>query len=414
VKAKLTKELIEAQGRPEKPYEMRDTKQEGLLLRVQPSGVRTWYFDYKLTGIRNRYKIGRYPGVSPDGARSICKQLVGRVAQGVNVQFEKKAARAKAKRTRQSTLKAFLDGQYGEWVRQHLPSGEFAVKRMRSDFKDWLDKPMATLDIQLADTWRVAERKAGKLAQTINRDLQRLHSCLSKALEWKLVDANPLAGLKPLKVETNDRVRYLSADEEPRLREALLTREAGLREARERFNEWREARGYALLPSRTETFVDHIRPLTLVAMNTGLRRGELLSLRWRNVDLAGKLLTVTAATAKSRKTRRIPLNDEALSILQGWKEQAKSNAPSDLVFPRVGGARMTRIDTAWGSLMKRAKISDFRFHDCRHHFASKLVQAGVNLYTVKELLGHSELAMTERYAHLAPGNLRAAVDKVSG
>jgi integrase len=311
-------------------------------------------------------------------------------------------------------LKAFLDGQYGEWVRQHLPSGEFAVKRMRSDFKDWLDKPMATLDIQLADTWRVAERKAGKLAQTINRDLQRLHSCLSKALEWKLVDANPLAGLKPLKVETNDRVRYLSADEEPRLREALLTREAGLREARERFNEWREARGYALLPSRTETFVDHIRPLTLVAMNTGLRRGELLSLRWRNVDLAGKLLTVTAATAKSRKTRRIPLNDEALSILQGWKEQAKSNAPSDLVFPRVGGARMTRIDTAWGSLMKRAKISDFRFHDCRHHFASKLVQAGVNLYTVKELLGHSELAMTERYAHLAPGNLRAAVDKVSG
>ena len=85
-----------------------------------------------------------------------------------------------------------------------------------------------------------------------------------------------------------------------------------------------------------------------------------------------------------------------------------------LLFPRADGKRMKRIDTAWGSLMKAAGLQNFRLHDCRHHFASKLVQAGVDLYTVKELLGHSEIAMTERYSHLAPDNLRLAVEKVAG
>jgi len=64
--------------------------------------------------------------------------------------------------------------------------------------------------------------------------------------------------------------------------------------------------------------------------------------------------------------------------------------------------------------MKAAKLKNFRLHDCRHHFASKLVQAGVDLYTVKELLGHSEIAMTERYSHLKPENLRAAVERLAG
>lgn len=74
---------------------------------------------------------------------------------------------------------------------------------------------------------------------------------------------------------------------------------------------------------------------------------------------------------------------------------------------------MTRIDTAWASLMTKAALRNFRQHGCRHHFASKLVQAGVDLYIVKELLRHSEIGMTERYAHLAPDNLSAAVEKVA-
>ncbi len=90
-------------------------------------------------------------------------------------------------------------------------------------------------------------------------------------------------------------VRYLSADEETLLREALLGREAKLREARDRFNAWRTARGRHALPRRAEEFVDYLRPVVLVALNTGLRRGEILQLEWKDVDLDGKWITVSGA-----------------------------------------------------------------------------------------------------------------------
>ena len=87
---------------------------------------------------------------------------------------------------------------------------------------------------------------------------------------------------------------------------------------------------------------------------------------------------------------------------------------STLVFPGQSGDKLTRIDTAWRSLIGRAKLTNFRFHDLRHHFASKLVQEGIDLYTIKELLGHSDLAMVQRYGHLdREKNLRVAVAKVA-
>jgi site-specific recombinase XerD len=131
------------------------------------------------------------------------------------------------------------------------------------------------------------------------------------------------------------------------------------------------------------------------------------------VNFSGKILTVTGATAKSGHTRRVPLNREALEVLTAWHARQGKPKSDAFVFPGHDGERMTRIDTSWESLMKAAKLKNFRLHDCRHHFASKLVQAGVDLYTVKELLGHSEIAMTERYSHLKPESLRAAVERIA-
>ena len=141
-------------------------------------------------------------------------------------------------------------------------------------------------------------------------------------------------------------------------------------------------------------------------MNTGLRRrGEVVKLRWGSVDFNRRLLTVEGRNAKNRQTRHVPLNDEAVSVLRRWREQSGTGAR---VFDVATG-----FQTAWEKVLKRARITNFRWHDLRHHFASRLVQHGVPLNTVRDLLGHSSIGMSLRYAHLAPDQRREAVAKLN-
>ena len=142
-----------------------------------------------------------------------------------------------------------------------------------------------------------------------------------------------------------------------------------------------------------------------------MRRGELFALTWRSVELQGGRITVHGATAKSGRTRHLPLNSEALAVLHGWHDQSADK--SGLVFPAKSGAAFNNVRRSWeGVLRKDAEITGFRWHDLRHTFASKLVMAGVDLNTVRELLGHSDYAMTQRYAHFAPEHKAAAVAKL--
>jgi integrase len=121
-------------------------------------------------------------------------------------------------------------------------------------------------------------------------------------------------------------------------------------------------------------------------------------------------ITIHGDNAKSGKTRHLPLNATALSALKSWKEQQED--VDGLVFPSVEGKPFDNVNKAWHRVLKDASINNFRWHDLRHHFASKLVMAGVDLNTVRELLGHSDIKMTLRYAHLAPEHKAAAVAKL--
>lgn len=414
MRQKLIKRLVAGLKPTDRPYDVRDSEITGFLVRVEPGGTKAFFFDYRLKGRRNRYRLGKFPNMSADGARDEATAIAGDVSRGIDPQARKKADRAQATRDSLSTLKAFLEAKYEPWAKAHLKSAAFQLARLRSDFAGDMATPLHAFNTFKIEGMRQRWKKAGMQPRSINRDIQRLQSVLSRAVEWGVLDRHPLKTLKPLKADKTGRVRFLSADEEKALRTALATREDRLREARIRFNTWRIARGKKPLPERKGDLLDHLRPLVLVALNTGLRRGELLGLKWADVNLAGKVLTVTAASAKSGHTRRVPLNIEALNTLERWHVRQDKPKGDAIVFPGHDGERMARIDTAWGSLMTLAGLKDFRLHDCRHHFASKLVQAGVDLYTVKELLGHSEIAMTERYSHLAPDNLRAAVEKVAG
>ena len=149
--------------------------------------------------------------------------------------------------------------------------------------------------------------------------------------------------------------------------------------------------------------------MILLFLHTGLRRGEVFNLTWADVDLGRANLTVRGTGAKSQQTRHVPLNTEALAVLKGWRDQTKSD---DLIFPGKNGERFNNIRRSWAGVLDAAKISGFRLHDLRHTFASRLVMAGVDLNTVRELLGHSDYAMTLRYAHLAPEHKAAAVARL--
>lgn len=421
MRAKLNHRTVAALRPRQTPYDVRDTEIKGFLMRVQPrsdrsiEGRKGWFYQYRTAqGRQTRIKLGDFPGLSAEGARAVALAQANEAGKGVDLVARKREQRAEGVRARQSTLKAFLETRYEPWARAHLKSAEFQLTRLRSDFTSWLERPMHELNTFAVEGLRQIWKKGGMKPRSINRDIQRLQSVLSRAVEWGILGKHPLAGLKPLKFDKTGRVRFLTSDEEVALRKALKTREEKLRQARIRFNTWRVARGKKPLSEREGDYLDHLRPLVIVALNTGLRRGELLGLTWGSVSFPGKMLTVTAATAKSGHTRRVPLNREALEVLTTWHARQRKPKSDALVFPGHEGQRMTHIYTSWSSLVQAANLKNFRLHDCRHHFASKLVQSGVDLYAVKELLGHSEIAMTERYSHLAPDNLRAAVEKVSG
>ncbi len=197
-------------------------------------------------------------------------------------------------------------------------------------------------------------------------------------------------------------MRFLADDEEKRLRAALAKRDREGISGRVRGNKWRTARGYELLPTMPAGgFVDHLTPMALIALNTGLRRGELTSLHWSDIDLEAKRLLVRAAAAKGLKSRYVPLNTEATTILTRWRKQTSG-------VGRVFAVRS--IKKSWAALMTAAKIANLHFHDLRHSFASRLAMAGVDLNTVRELLGHADMKMTLRYAHLAAEHKAAAVE----
>ena len=384
-----------------KPFEVRDTRVKGFLLRVQPTGAMTYYAEYRRG---KRMKPGRSDVLSPEKARERARDILASAQFGEDPMEERRLARA-------HTLRSFIDEAYEPWAGQHIRSVVGTVGRLRSSFVEHLDKKLSDLTPWIIEKWRSARMKDGVSKATVNRDLDDLKSSLNKAVAWGLLDANRIASVKRAKIDAARTPRFLSADEEARLRRALDTREERIRRQRVSANAWRSSRQYELLRDlRACAFADYLKPLVLISLHTGVRRGELFALTWQSVDLVTGRLTVQGATAKSGTTRHVPLNSEARAVLGGWREQSLDK--SSLVFPGRNGEILNNVRRSWEGVLKAADIKRLRWHDLRHTFASKLVMAGVDLNTVRELLGHSDYKMTQRYAHLAPEHKAAAVAKL--
>jgi integrase len=380
----LTQKVCERAKPKDKAYQMHDTAITGYILRVELTGTKTFKL---LQKGKTPEKLGRMPVCTEGMARA----KVERILRGDEGEKAPPAP---------MTLDDFIEQHYGPYVRaNHAQPDETLARLRRLNFGD---KQLDEFKLADVETWRIKRRELGRSPNTINRDMSDLNAALQRAVDWELIKVHPLARLKPLKVDKRKIVRYLTSKEEKRLIAALIARDDKKRRERQSANEWRKERGYDRLPA-IGIYCDNLTPMMWVALNTGLRRGELWGLAWGDVDLRRKMLIVHGKGAKSGQTRHIPLNAAAVDTLKNHRGDVMP-LPSIPVFGRA------TFRKSWGKVLKDAKIENFRFHDLRHSFASKLVMAGVPLNTVRELLGHSSLEMTLIYAHLSSENLRAAVN----
>lgn len=229
---------------------------------------------------------------------------------------------------------------------------------------------------------------------TVNREFSRLRSIFYKAVEWGFLRAYPFKSIKELK-EPPGKVRFITPEEFERLLwachpESLLQNP----------NNW--GRKFSKLLS------DYLKPIVIIAFHTGMRMGEILNLKWQDVNLITR--TISIETAKSNHRRIIPINNTLYQIFLSLQ----NNSTEEKIFPNIYNQQLTN---AFSRACKRAGINNFRFHDLRHSFASYLAMAQQNLRTIQILLGHKDFRMTMRYSHLSDQTLKEAVsilDKISG
>lgn len=213
---------------------------------------------------------------------------------------------------------------------------------------------------------------AGISPGTINRELSVISAAINYGRRrWGLAIENPVTGQRLR--SSAPRLRYLSPDESARLIQAA--------------------------DRLRHDFGAFVR----LALHTGCRKGELLTLRWADVDMQRRYFVLRPENTKSGRRRAVPLNDTALAALRSLE------GGREWVFEHRTGRRIKTMNWLFRKAVVSAGIDDFRVHDMRHTFASWLVSNGVELVKVRDLLGHSSISMTERYAHLQPNRLLGAV-----
>ena len=391
----LTASLISKAPKRAGAYDIYATDPRGLLLRVYPSGRKTFFCLYARA---KRMRIGDATVITLARAQYRAREILNEAHD-----YDDPLKRDLKK----STLGGFIETEYTPWLRANRRRPDVTLADLKRNFPKLYEKRLSDIKGSHLDAYVSSSTTAGRSAATIVRSMNNLQGVIRLALERGYVRENPFRGWRKPKVEDAGVTRYLDNDEERRLRNALIDRDDRARRERITANDWRAKRDHEPLPELGEKdYSDHLAPMVLISLNTGVRYGELAGLEWSAIDLRAKVLTVTGKTSKGAKTRHVPLNAEAVDVLKRWKAQGDGKG---LVFANADGERIGSVKTAWLRVLTAAEVENFRWHDLRHTFASKLVQRGAALPVVRELLGHGDFALTLRYAHLEPKQKAAAV-----
>ncbi len=313
-----------------------------------------WWIDFCYKGCRYREGVGR----NRKEAEFVLAKRRAEVRE--NRFFD---VRKESREKFDDMAKEYL--RYSEVNKKSFERDGRSIKKLSTHFGR---KRLAEITPKMIEDYKIARCRQVKPA-TVNRELACLKHLFTMAIKWGKANSNPVKEVKLFR-EPLGRLRVLSREDE----EKLLAASA-----------------------------PHIKPIIMTALTTGMRRGEILNLTWEDVDFGTGFLTI-GNTTKNSEMRQIPMSERLTRTLKNVKRI------SGYVFCKEDGTSYGSIAKAFRMAVKRSGIKYCRFHDLRHTFATRLVMAGVDLVTVKELLGHKSIKMTMRYAHPSTAHKRWAVE----
>jgi len=331
--------------------------------KKRKDGSIAWYYNIMIKGVRYR-GIG---GTTKTQALRTQDKIRSLVISG-QYEDEKKVKNPKI----QKFAEVYLDR------RQHLKSKKRDILSVKTLLQFFKGNHLSDITPNTIEDYIAYRLKVGVKNGTINRELACLKHMYNLAIKWGDARKNPVSLVKFLK-EPPGRTRYLTNDEANLLLDCSM---------------------------------EHLHPIILTALNTGMRLGEILNLTWDRVYIDHVIDPyIELKETKNNKNRFVPLSDDMIKM---FRELKIKNGHSNFVFLSIHGQRLQSVRKPFENAVKKAGILDFRFHDLRHTFASHFIMNGGDLLTLKEILGHSSLVMVQRYAHLGAAHKRRQINYLNG
>lgn len=292
----------------------------------------------------------------------------------------------KTAHSQKHTFGEMIDRYQNEYLKRHPKREEGLIEKL-----NWWKKQLGPYILADITKARILEQRDKLLSTPKANGKQRAHATVNRMMaaishvytiaikEWEWLEDNPLRKINKLQ-EPRGRVRFLDDNERKNLLEACK-----------------------------QSHCTHLSLVVMIAISTGARQGEILGLKWQDIDMQRRIITLHHT--KNGERRTLPISNVMLPLIQEHYEGRLLR--SDYVFPAPRGNDPKNIRSAWERAIKKAQIKDFRFHDLRHSAASYLAMNGATNYEISEVLGHKSPTMVKRYAHLSAAHTASVVERMN-